>query len=578
MNLTLIVIVVGAVVAIVAVAAVSDLIAVAAPLSLVAVGIALSFLPGLPKIQVDPEWILAGALPPLLYATAVRMPAHDFRRDFKAIAGLAVLLVVLTTICSGLLFDTLLPGLGLASALALGAIISPTDAVAATSVGKRLGLPSRLLTILEGEGLVNDASSLVLLSSAVAATTVTVHLWKVGLDFVYAVVVAVAIGLVVGYLNVRVRSLLKDPVLGTAVSFVVPFLAWAPATELGASGVLAAVVTGLVTGHQGPGVLAARDRLAETVNWETVAFLLESGIFLLMGLELKTLVDADDAVGLSAAQAVWIGLAAAAVAVVLRMMFVAPLVGVLRRDAARAVSAKPELEKMQSRVADPELLGRFSARRVEHIGQRITRLLADVDFLVAEGFGWRGGVVLAWSGMRGVVTVAAAQSLPDDTPYRPQLVLIAFVVAATTLLVQGLTLPRVIRALKISGDDATADRAEYHELVTDLTETARTVLDDPDLCLPDGSPYPAAVLDRARQDALVPGSSAVPDAEGDANDFNPREQYRQLMLQVLAAERVRLLAVRSAGTYTSRTLTRAQRAMDLMEATLQQIPDLAEPG
>jgi monovalent cation/hydrogen antiporter len=573
MNLTVIVIVIGAVVAIVAVAAVSDLIAVAAPLSLVAVGIALSFLPGLPKIQVDPEWILAGALPPLLYATAVRMPAHDFRRDFKAIAGLAVLLVVLTTVCSGLLFDTLLPGLGLASALALGAIISPTDAVAATSVGKRLGLPSRLMTILEGEGLVNDASSLVLLSSAVAATTVTVHLWKVGLDFVYAVVVAVAIGLVVGYLNVRIRSLLKDPVLGTAVSFVVPFLAWAPATELGASGVLAAVVAGLVTGHQGPGVLAARDRLAETVNWETVAFLLESGIFLLMGLELKTLLDQDAAAGLSAVQAVWIGLAAAAVAVVLRMMFVAPLVGVLRRDAARAVSARPELEKMQSRVADPELLGRFSARRVEHIGQRITRLLADVDFLVAEGFGWRGGVVLAWSGMRGVVTVAAAQSLPDDTPYRPQLVLIAFVVAATTLLVQGLTLPRVIRALKISGDDATADRAEYRELITDLTETARAVLDDPDLCLPDGSPYPAAVLDRARQDALVP--SAVPDAGGDAD---PRDQYRQLMLQLLAAERAQLLAARSAGTYTSRTLTRAQRAMDLMEATLQQIPDLAEPG
>jgi len=568
------IIVIGAVVAIVAVAAVSDRIAVAAPLSLVVVGIALSFLPGLPKIQVNPEWILAGALPPLLYATAVRMPAHDFRRDFKAIAGLAVLLVVLTTICSGLLFNTLLPGLGLASALALGAIISPTDAVAATSVGKRLGLPSRLMTILEGEGLVNDASSLVLLSSAVAATTVTVHLWKVGLDFVYAVVVAVAIGLVVGYLNVRVRSLLKDPVLGTAVSFVVPFLAWAPATELGASGVLAAVVTGLVTGHQGPGVLAARDRLAETVNWETIAFLLESGIFLLMGLELKTLLDQDAAAGLSAAQALWIGLAAAAVAVVLRMMFVAPLVGVLRRDAARAVSARPELEKMQSRVADPELLGRFSARRVEHIGQRITRLLADVDFLVAEGFGWRGGVVLAWSGMRGVVTVAAAQSLPDDTPYRPQLVLIAFVVAATTLLVQGLTLPRVIRALKISGDDATADRAEYRELITDLTETARAVLDDPDLCLPDGSPYPAAVLDRARQDMLVRDGSAVSGAEADAD---PREEYRHLMLQLLAAERARLLAARSAGTYTSRTLTRAQRAMDLMEATLQQIPALTDP-
>jgi len=223
MELTIIA--VAAVVAIVAVAAVSQAIAVAAPLSMVVVGIALSFLPGLPKIEVDPEWILAGALPPLLYATAVHVPAHDFRRDFKAIAGLAVPLVVLTTVCCGLLFHTLLPGLGLAYAFALGAIVSPTDAVAATSVGRRLGLPARLLTILEGEGLVNDASSLVLLASAVAATTATVHLWKIGLDFVYSVLVALAVGLVVGYANVRIRSLLKDPVLSTAASFAVPFLA-----------------------------------------------------------------------------------------------------------------------------------------------------------------------------------------------------------------------------------------------------------------------------------------------------------------------------------------------------------------
>ena len=220
MELTIIA--VAAVVAIVAVAAVSQRIAVAAPLSMVVVGIALSFLPGLPEIQVNPEWILAGALPPLLYATAVHVPAQDFRRDFKAIAGLAVPLVILTTVCAGLLFHTLLPGLGLAYAFALGAIISPTDAVAATSVGRRLGLPARLLTILEGEGLVNDASSLVLLGSAVAATTGTVHLGKVSLDFVYAVVVAIAVGMAVGYANIWIRPLLKDPVLSTAACAATP--------------------------------------------------------------------------------------------------------------------------------------------------------------------------------------------------------------------------------------------------------------------------------------------------------------------------------------------------------------------
>ena len=571
----LIIIAVAAVVAIVAVAAISERIAVAAPLSMVVVGIALSFLPGLPKIQVDPEWILAGALPPLLYATAVHVPAHDFRRDFKAIAGLAVPLVVLTTVCCGLLFHALLPGLGLAFAFALGAVVSPTDAVAATSVGRRLGLPSRLLTIIEGEGLVNDASSLVLLGSAVAATTGTVHLWKVGLDFVYAVAVAIVVGLVVGYANIRIRPLLKDPVLSTAASFVIPFLAWVPAEELGASGVLAVVVAGLVTGHLSPGVLPARDRLAETVNWETVAFLLESGIFLLMGLELKTLLDARR-----------------------RGRAQRRPGGVDRAGRGRAHPGAPDgcssARSSRCCVVTPagpppsgrnwrrctagsptrQVRHRFSARRLERIALRLARAMGDVDFLVSESFGWRGGVVLAWSGMRGVITVAAAQSLPDDTPLRPQVVLIAFVVAGTTLLAQGLTLPRVIRALKIPGDDPAADRAEYADLLADLAVQGGTVLDDPGLARPDGRPYDGDVLDRVREAALARASFAE---ATEPDTVNPRDQYRNLMLRILAAERAELLVARSAGRYRSRTLTRAQRALDLMEATLQQIPDLADP-
>ena len=572
MELTLIAAV--GVVAIVAVAAVSRRISVAAPLSLVLVGIVLSFLPGVPEIEVDPKWILAGALPPLLYAAAVRITAQDFRRDFKAITGLAVLLVFITTICSGFLFNAVIPGLGLASAFALGAIISPTDAVAATSVGRRLGLPSRLLTILEGEGLVNDASSLVLLGSAVAATTATVHLWKIGAEFLYAVTVAIVVGLVVGYADVRIRALLNDPVLSTAVSFVVPFLAWVPAEALDASGVLAAVVTGLVTGHLSPRFLSARDRLAERVNWQTVAFLLESGIFLLMGLELKTLVDQDAAAGLSVAQAVWIALVAAVLVVALRMIFIVPLVAALRYDAARAASIQPELEKMRNRIGDPDPRHRFTARRTQRAARRIARKKGDIDFLVEESFGWRGGVVLAWSGMRGVVTVAAAQSLPNSIPYRPQVVLIAFVVAGTTLLTQGLTLPRVIRALKIPGDDAAADRAEYGKLINELFGKAAAVLENPALSQPDGRPYDDAVLYRVRDDLEVQVSYADPLAPA---TVSARKQYRQLMLQILAAERAELLAARSAGSYTSRTLTRAQHALDLQEAAFQRFLDLADP-
>jgi monovalent cation/hydrogen antiporter len=274
--------------------------------------------------------------------------------------------------------------------------------------------------------------------------------------------------------------------------------------------------------------------------------------------------------GLNPWQAVAIGLAAAAVAVVLRVMFVAPLVAVLRRDAARGASVKSALETMHSRVTDPELKHRFSARRLEHVVEEIGRRIADIDFFVKENFGWRGGGVLAWSGMRGVVTVAAAQSLPDSTPFRPQIVLIAFVVAGTTLLAQGLTLPGVIRFLKITGDEPVADRAEYGELITELSAQAEAVLDDPALVRPDGRPYSAEVLDRARQDTLVRVGSAsrAPDA-----DVAPREQYRLLMLRILADERAALLAARSSGRYTSRILGRAQRILDLREASLQQIAD-----
>jgi monovalent cation/hydrogen antiporter len=359
-------------------------------------------------------------------------------------------------------------------------------------------------------------------------------------------------------------------VLSTAVSFIIPFLAWVPAEDLGASGVLAAVVAGLVTGYQSPRYLSARDRLAERVNWETVAFLLESGIFLLMGLQLKTLVDEDSAARLSVGQAVWIGLAAAGLVVVLRMVFIAPLVATLHYDAARAASAQPVLEKLQDRASNLRPAG----NRTELIARRIARKKGDADFFVSENFGWRGGIVLAWAGMRGVVTVAAAQSLPTSIPYRPQVVLIAFVVAATTLLTQGLTLPRVILALKVPGDEAAADRAEYGELTTELSAKAAAVLDNP-LSRPDGRPYADAVLDRVRDDLQVQLTFADPLAPGTASS---REQYRELMSQVLGAERAELLAARSVGSYTSRTLTRAQHALDLQEAAFQRFLDLADPS
>ena len=211
---------------------------IASVLILLVVGIVVGYVPGFPRIEIDPEWILAGVLPLLLYSSAVNVPFTDFRRNLRTISGLSVILVVVTSVVSGLILSLFLPGLGLAAAIALGAVISPTDAVAATSIAKKLGLPARLVTVLEGESLVNDASALVLLRSAIAATAGTVSLWAVAGDFVYASALAVAIGLVVGFVTVWIRARISEPVVTTTISFAIPFIAFIPAEHFGASGVI----------------------------------------------------------------------------------------------------------------------------------------------------------------------------------------------------------------------------------------------------------------------------------------------------------------------------------------------------
>lgn len=576
------------VISIVAVAAFSQKLGVAAPLSLVVVGISLSYLPGVPHPKLDPEWILAGVLPPLLYSGAVNMPVVDFRRNLKPITGLAVVLVAASTLGSGWLFHTLLPGMSWPAAFALGAVISPTDAVAATSVGRRLGLPHRLLTVLEGEGLVNDASALVLLRSALAAVAGSVSLWGVAGEFVYAVAVAIVVGLVVGQVNVRVRGRLSDPVLNTAVSFVIPFVAFVPAEEFHASGVLAVVVAGLVTGHQAPRYLRAQDRLTEATNWRTLAFLLENTVFLLMGLGIKTLVDEVQRDHLGVGRAVVVGLAASALVIAVRMVFTAPLIAALHGDMRRAARVRPRLAHIQARLdgghkgGDVDDRAGASRRRgsgprldteqkKQRFALRITRLAADVEFHLNQALDWRGGVVLAWAGMRGVITVAAAQTLPEDIPDRPLLILIAFVVAATTLLLQGLTLPMVIRRVKIPGDDPQQLRDDVEQLLGELALAARDVLDDPQLHQVNGKVYDPQVLDQVRADSRIPDTKAVQIPRAPHEEADLQEQYLELRLRVLAAASERLLAVREHGTYSSSALSRAQHGLDIESSRLQQL-------
>jgi NhaP-type Na+/H+ or K+/H+ antiporter len=547
---------------------------IATPLVLIVIGAVFSFIPGAP-VNVPAELILLGLLPPILYSSAIALPVVDFRRNFASIGALSVLLVVATTFVTGILLWAVFPELSLPAAIAVGAVISPTDAVAATAVAKRFGLPPRLVTILEGEGLVNDATALVLLRSAIAATAATITFWDAVGDFAFAVSVAIAFGLVIGFVTVWVRSRLRDPLLDTAISFAVPFLAFIPAEVVGASGVIAVVAAGLYSGHHGARRFSSQVRATERTNWRTIQFLLENGVFLLMGLELSYVLGTVEEDDLSVMQAVLLGLLVTLVLIVIRFLFVAPLLVVLRGQERRAARSQERYRAMLDRVPDISTLPKRVARRVENAHKNLQRRDNDLRTLQAQGLGWRGGVILGWSGMRGVVTLAAAQSLPDTTPYRAQLILIAFTVAIATLLLQGGTLPWLIRLTGIQGTNETADRRELASLLDELNEAGLEVLESP--VADDGEQIAPDVVERVRHDTLL-GAQATwerVDSEGDAERIanSPQRRYRELRRAVLRAEREALLEARSAGSYPSRILQRAQAMLDLEEARLEQFED-----
>ena len=527
-----------------------------APLVLVVVGILVSFLPFVPDIEVDPEWIIAGVLPPLLYSASVSMPSMEFRREFGAISGLSVALVVVSSVALGFLFWWLIPGVTLAAGIALGAIVSPTDAVA-TSIVKRVGVTPRVVTVLEGESLLNDATALVLLRSAIAATAATVTFWDIVGDFAFAVAVAVVIGWLVGRANLWVRSRVTDATVNTVISFTVPFLASVPSEALGASGLVAAVVAGLVTGRGAIRSLSPQHRMSDVQNWRTIELILEGTVFLVMGLELSTILgDLTDET-----RGVELGARVAAVTLVaviaVRAMFVLPMLGLQRRSSRRGASIKPHLTAFQERldtaepgqVVAPEPQGGpgkarpgrvLSAASLQRFQTRLRRKVADIDYFMAEPLGWREGTVIVWAGMRGAVTLAAAQTLPQGTPDRSLVIFIAFLVAAGSLLIQGGTLPWIVRLVKPAGIDVEAARTERAQ----LEEMLRGVADD---------------LVHEHREARA---AAEERQHGDRDPAADRELFRTLRLEIIEAQREALLAARDDGTFSASVLTGALETLD----------------
>ncbi|MFT4215853.1 MAG: cation:proton antiporter [Micropruina sp.] len=483
---------------------------IAAPLLLVVFGGAIGFLPGFPSLEIEPEWVLIGVLPPLLFSAAASMPAMSFRRELRSITGLSVFLVVVSSLALGWFFSAALD-ISLAWGVALGAIVSPTDAVA-TAIARRVGVPQRVLTMLEGESLLNDASALVLLRSAVAAAAGSVALGGVVLDFLWAVAAAALIGFVVGWLHLWLRSKLDDPAPSTVISYATPFLAAVPAEQLGASGLVAAVTAGLVAGYGAPRLLSPRARLSDGQNWKTIELVLESGIFGLMGLQLHGLITHADHSHGAMATVAWVAAVGLLGTVVIRAIYVALLVATITRRTRRKQSRQERMtiwqDYLERRLANPDAVPQppfapdprragpanaamaakaaqvaaarkgwrtpWSAERITQVLTRLRRERATVDYLVSNPIGAREGGLLIWAGMRGAVSLAAAQTLPSDTPGRPMLLLVAFVLAGGSLLLQGATLPLVVGKLSrpVTDEDRQGEAEERERLFDLLRQTA----------------------------------------------------------------------------------------------------------
>ncbi len=582
-------IVVSVVLVIGVVAALARRIGVAAPLVLTVVGIGVGAVPVVPAIEIEPDIFLTIVLPPLLYTAARQVPFVDFRRNLRVIALLAIGLVALSAVLVGVLVHVLWAAVPLALALALGAVVAPPDAVAATSLGKRLGLPPRIVTILEGEGLVNDATALVLLSTAlgIAATGVEdIAAGPIALSFVWAVVGAVLVGGALGMLAVEVRRRIGDGVLDMAIALVVPFAAFLGSEVVGSSGVVAVVVAGIVVGNRGAFRIRAAWRRNETATWRTFTMLVENAVFLLMGVELAPVVSAVRGDGELLPV---LGLACLVIAVLVAVRFaVMPLLLWWIRHSVRRTERRLDstarrfagltADGLVDRAAERgdrratgderERLVARTARRLDGVRRRLEQQNNDLTAERDQALGWRDGVILGLAGMRGVVTVVAVQTIPHDQPGRDGLVLIAFAVAIVTLLVQGVLLPVVVRRLR-PADDASGDgRGELLELRRRVGAAGDAAVDRAMEEL--GDRLAAGVADEVRDASRRRLARLEVWADADPDDpDNQVEQFLVIRERELEAQRAELLRELSRGAFSSEAIARLRETLDADELEIE---------
>ncbi len=392
------------------------------PILLVAAGLFIGFVPQLPNLELDPDVVFIIILPPLLYDAASKTSWHEFRASIRPISALAITLVFFTTLSVAITAHYLIPGFSWPLAFVLGAIVSPPDAVAASGIIKGLGLNQKVITILEGESLVNDASALIAYRFAImAVTTGSFVLWQAGLQFLLVAGVGIIIGIIVGYLFVLAHKKIENnPIVETSLTLLSPYVAYLAAEHFHMSGVLAVVTTGLVISWRSPEVFSYQARMRIRVVWDTLIFLLHGFVFILIGLQLPSIIQ--DLGKYPLMEILGYGMIISLVTILVRIIWV--FAGVYWQSIFKKKKVSPALS-----ISD------------------------DPDNT------WKNVLIVAWTGTRGVISLATALAIPlllqDGTafPKRHSIIFLAFVVIFVTLVVQGLSLPLLIRGLRIKRED-----------------------------------------------------------------------------------------------------------------------------
>jgi CPA1 family monovalent cation:H+ antiporter len=503
---------------------------VSAPLALVVAGLLAGLIPGFKQIQLNPELVLYVLLPPLLWSAGLESSYVALRRNIRPIGLLAVGLPLATTFAVGYVAYKTVPELTVAAALTLGAIVAPPDAVSATAVGRRLGLPRQVMTLLGGESLLNDATALTAYKVSLAAAIGTAATWGSGLaTFALAAVGGVAMGVALGSVIAFIRWRLDDPVVESALGLVAPFIIYLAAEEIHGSGVLAVVVAALILGQKSTGASYAT-RLQDTAVWKALQLILESFAFLMIGLQLPMVVS--ELAGISASVIAISSVAVLATVIGVRLVWVFTFTYLPRMLFKGIRDREP---------APPP----------------------------AQVF------VVAWAGMRGVVSLAAAFGVPMTTmsgapfPGRPQLVFLTFVVVIGTLLLHGLTLPWLIRRLGMRGDEAQTDAIAAAAAQDKAARAAAERLDEM-LAEEEVTDVHERAADVLRGWNTRRRNSAWERLGRDEEEIgeSPVSAFRRLRLEMLAAERATFIAERDSGQIDDEVLRDMLRGLDLEEATL----------